>query len=127
MESRLAIDTHVALWLFTGTPNKLSSHIKELLGSQSLCISPMVITELQLLYEIDRTKYTASEIISTLKNEINLTVLDIPFSTVTESSLSLSWTRDPFDRLIVASSIALDIPLLTKDKNILDNFENAIW
>ncbi|CAN5501715.1 hypothetical protein BH23ACT3_BH23ACT3_09460 [soil metagenome] len=40
---------------------------------------------------------------------------------------SLPWTRDPFDRLIVADAIAAATPLLTRDDTIHANCDVAIW
>jgi len=37
------------------------------------------------------------------------------------------WTRDPFDRLIVAHSKHRDAHLITKDKKILTNYGKAIF
>jgi PIN domain nuclease of toxin-antitoxin system len=38
-----------------------------------------------------------------------------------------SWTRDPFDRLIVANALANDAPLITKDEEIRRNYSRSIW
>jgi PIN domain nuclease of toxin-antitoxin system len=127
MESRLSIDTHIVLWLFTGTYQNISTKGKEYLAKCNLCISPMVELELQLLYEIGRTKYTAPQIIQTVDEEIGLSIIDISFKDTIQNSLALNWTRDPFDRLIVATSLATQVPLLTKDRNILTNFDLAVW
>ncbi len=127
MESRLALDTHIVLWLFTGKHDNLCTKAKELLANSSLCVSPIVEMELQLLYEIERSKYTAEFIINMLKDELNLIVLDTSFAETVAHSHQMHWTRDPFDRLIAATSAATGIPLLTKDRNILTNFDLAIW
>ncbi len=58
---------------------------------------------------------------------MNITVLDLDFALASKEAETLQWTRDPFDRLIVATSQATGIPLLTKDRNILANFKLAIW
>ena len=42
-------------------------------------------------------------------------------------SLEIDWTRDPFDRLIVAQAIAADGFLLTKDRTILNHSVAALW
>jgi PIN domain nuclease of toxin-antitoxin system len=43
------------------------------------------------------------------------------------SALAESWTRDPFDRLIVARARATELPLLTKDMKIHAHFKAAVW
>ncbi|WP_199317478.1 hypothetical protein [Planktothricoides raciborskii] len=42
-------------------------------------------------------------------------------------SLDLDWTRDPFDRLIVAHAAVNNNILLTKDRIILANYAQAQW
>jgi PIN domain nuclease of toxin-antitoxin system len=39
---------------------------------------------------------------------------------------SLTWTRDPSDRIIAANDLYLEIPLLTKDQAILDNVHGLL-
>jgi PIN domain nuclease of toxin-antitoxin system len=41
--------------------------------------------------------------------------------------MALNWTRDPFDRLIVAHSLCRGISLLTKDRTIRSRVELAVW
>jgi PIN domain nuclease of toxin-antitoxin system len=41
--------------------------------------------------------------------------------------MGLTWTRDPFDRMIAAQAVVADAPLLTADETILDNLPLATW
>jgi PIN domain nuclease of toxin-antitoxin system len=41
--------------------------------------------------------------------------------------VGLSWTHDPFDRLIAAHAIVADAPLVTADRTILENLPLATW
>ena len=43
------------------------------------------------------------------------------------SASQLSWTRDPFDRVITAQSAIDRNRLITKDKIIRDHYEHAVW
>jgi len=47
--------------------------------------------------------------------------------TIVSGTLDFSWTRDPFDRIIVANAAVNHNILVTKDQNILENYEKAIW
>jgi PIN domain nuclease of toxin-antitoxin system len=51
----------------------------------------------------------------------------LPLHKVIAESLKLSWTRDPFDRMIVAQAIAGQGKLITRDERIHANFTGAIW
>ncbi|MDP3558814.1 MAG: hypothetical protein Q8R79_00495 [Legionellaceae bacterium] len=42
-------------------------------------------------------------------------------------AIDISWTRDPVDRVMVAATSILNIPLVTKDQLILKNFSLAVW
>ncbi len=44
-----------------------------------------------------------------------------------DAAVPMTWTRDPFDRLICAHSAALGIDLVTKDRIIHDHYDGAIW
>jgi PIN domain nuclease of toxin-antitoxin system len=44
-----------------------------------------------------------------------------------DQALSEGWTRDPFDRLIVANAKAAAAPLVTKDEMVRGNYSRALW
>lgn len=49
------------------------------------------------------------------------------FSDVIAKALTIGWTRDPFDRLIVANAMADGARLITADETIRANFKDAVW
>ncbi len=79
------------------------------------------------MYEIGRITVEPRSIIDDLKEIIGLQLLNYNFKDLIFTSLSVDWTRDPFDRLIVSETILNKAKLLTKDEKILNNFSNAIW
>jgi PIN domain nuclease of toxin-antitoxin system len=87
----------------------------------------MVELELQFLFEIGRTGQPGAVVVGDLKDRIGLAVSDVPFPAVATVAAQLSWTRDPFDRLIVAQAMAEQATLLTRDKVIRANFRKAVW
>ena len=121
------LDTHVIIWLFSGDIEKISQKAVELIEENELLVSPMVVLELEFLYEIKRLKYTSIEIISYLSESIDLRVCNLPFNIVISESIKQKWTRDPFDRIIVANAICNNSILLTKDIKIRKNYKKAIW
>jgi hypothetical protein len=46
---------------------------------------------------------------------------EVPLVALIQKSLQLSWSRDPFDRLIAAHSIARQVPLCSVDSVMLEN------
>jgi len=121
------LDTHVVVWLYAGRTDLLPPETRSLIDANDLRISPVVSLELQYLYETGRTAETAAPVLDLLAREIGLQRCDLPFADVVDASLQESWTRDPFDRLIVAQSRLRGAPLLTKDRSIHEHFDEAVW
>lgn len=127
MEKLILIDTHVVIWLYSGKIELLSEKAKQAIQENNLVISPMTRLELQYLFEIKKINKKPTEILSGLNKKIGLRILKCELSELVEESLKLSWTRDPFDRLLVAQSISTGIRLLTKDQVLLKNYKLAFW
>lgn len=87
----------------------------------------MVELELTYLYEVGRVTEPAAAALGALRKAIGLEVADVSLATVAQAAASLSWTRDPFDRMISAQAIAADSPLVTADQTILANLPLATW
>jgi len=121
------LDTHVVVWLFAKELGKFSQEVLKLLEECELRVSAMVVLELEFLYEIGRLNYKAESIISNLGKTIGLKVCSLSFNDVIEESLKHSWTRDPFDRVIVANASYNGCVLISKDRNILTNYKRAIF
>jgi PIN domain nuclease of toxin-antitoxin system len=121
------LDTHVVIWLFGGERHRLSSAATEQIRGEELLVSPAVVLELQLLHEIKRLRAVAVKVIERLSSEIGLAVCRLPFTSVLENAVEQSWTRDPFDRLIVAQASANDAALVTKDAEIRGHYRRSIW
>ncbi len=121
------LDTHAVVWLFQKKLEKFSSTTLELMENNELLISPVVLMELEFLNEIGRLKVKPMLIISELLKTIGLKTCEEKFSKAIYESLDLAWTRDPFDRLIVANALVFNAVLISKDSNILENYEKAVW
>ena len=121
------LDTHVVAWLYAGEFDKLSKAATKGIHGDAPFISPIVILELQYLYDIGRAREPAPRVLETLSRDIGLSVCDLPFAAVVEQALHQKWVRDPFDRLIVAQAAANDAPLITRDEKIRRHYKRAIW
>jgi PIN domain nuclease of toxin-antitoxin system len=121
------VDTHVLAWLFAGDLDRFSTAALDVVEHERLFISPMVGLELQFLFERRRASKPASEVLSALSAEAGLTVCDLPFTVVAARARDENWTRDPFDRLIVAQAQVRGAPLLTCDVRIRRHYPRAIW
>ncbi len=123
----IRLDTHVVVWLYTGEIERLSDGAVEALEAEELIVSPMVQLELTFLHEIGRLSVTGADIIGDLANRVGLRLSDAPMATVVQAAAPLTWTRDPFDRMIVADAQAAGVVLITKDREIHRNTTIATW
>jgi PIN domain nuclease of toxin-antitoxin system len=121
------LDTHAVVWLYTGLIDRFSETAKSLLNGHDLIISPIVRLELRYLQEIGRLIAPGETVVMDLSKRIGLQVCDQAFARIVTVALDFSWTRDPFDRLIVANAALNETMLLSKDQNILTHYAQARW
>lgn len=98
-----------------------------MIESEAPFVSPIVELELTYLHEVGRVTEPATAPLTALRKTIGLQVADVSLAALTRAASELSWTRDPFDRMIAAQAIVADAPLLTADRTILDNLPLAAW
>jgi PIN domain nuclease of toxin-antitoxin system len=122
------LDTHAVAWLYADGAAALSRRAAaELDRAGEVLCSPMARVELQYLREIGRFRDSPAEVFDALAASIGLRICDAPFFAVTREAERQTWTRDPFDRVIVAQAILDGATLLTKDATIQAAYERAVW
>jgi len=87
----------------------------------------MVLLEMKFLNDVGRLNLGPDGWLSILETDFGVSVCTIPFHRVAEVACGETWTRDPFDRLIVAQAKAAGGKLITKDRRIHANFSGALW
>src|SRR3972149_3014152 len=110
------LDTHIAVWLYSGQVERLSKRAASLINREQVSVSPIVLLELQYLREIGRVRALPKAVIMDLRLRLGLAVEDRSMETVTERALKVAWTRDVFDRLIVAQAALDGAELVTSDR-----------
>ena len=98
------LDTHVAVWLYAGLTERFRPVVRERLNTDDLFISPIVVLELEYLYETGRTALPGEDIVESLKAQLDLRICERPFADVMRNAVTQAWTRDPFDRIIVGQA-----------------------
>ena len=109
----ILLDTNAVIWLDQNHPRT-----RPLARTGRLFVSPATLLELQLLGEIGRLKLRAGVrgIVESERWEIdNPDAIDW-----FEQSAEESWTRDPFDRLIVSHARLRGFRLATADTRVLE-------
>jgi PIN domain nuclease of toxin-antitoxin system len=105
----------------------IGRNARAVLDVDLVMVSPIVELELTYLYERGRLATPPSEVFETVRVGLPFTRSGARLDAVAFAALDLAWTRDPFDRLIVANAIADRARLLTADRTILANFKDAVW
>lgn len=120
------LDTHVAVWLRAGETKRLKP-VMRLIENEELGLSPFVVLELQALFEIGRLRETGRWIAEALEDDYGIAITTSGIERAGDRALDLSFTRDPYDRLIAGHALAAGASLLTVDEVLRANVSCARW
>jgi PIN domain nuclease of toxin-antitoxin system len=115
------LDTHFLLWIVVGSPRL--AEFPWLSRYETWGVSPISFLEVQYLHEVGKLQTKIDEFASAVMSDSRFIVDEVPLLALVHNALHLSWTRDPFDRLLSAHSAARRKPLCSVDRLILDNHE----
>ena len=87
----------------------------------------MVELELAYMHEIGRARDPVPVMLAALRQSIGLEIADVSLAALMHTAVGLTWTRNPFDRMISAQAIVADAPLITADRTIRANLPLATW
>lgn len=122
------LDTHVVIWLCENKTAKVSAAALDAINENDLLISPAVLIELNFLLQIGRIIRNPLDLAKQLRTQLGVQVCNHSFADMVETALFESWTRDPFDLLIVANAKANGYsPLVTQDEKIREHYPKAVW
>lgn len=116
------------MWLAANKLSRFSPKVRRVLDRDELLFSPMVFMELEFLFELKRNKVSARDIQRKVEFELGLRLCTLPIDQVATAALDEKWTRDPFDRLIVANAKANGLaPLISADVHIAQHYPRVLW
>ena len=127
MESLIFLDTHVAIWLYSGRLDLFKPKVLQIINDNQVCISHLSRLEMKYLNEIGRINQHPDMIIDALIDEIGLVFSNNSIERIVSQAIHLDFTRDPFDRIIVADAYINNSCLISKDQNIRKNYKYAVW
>ena len=125
--TRIFIDTHVLVWLYTGEIGKFSETAINTMNNHLLAISPMVLFELDYLRRKRILNVSPSHILRGVNAIIPTSIDNADFNLVIEESIAIDWTSDPFDRIIVGQAQLSQSYIVSKDRKVRDHYQRAIW
>ena len=113
----ILLDTSAVLFLLAGhrRARPLRAH------SGRLKFTPVALLELQFLQEAGRGRFTLARPADAVAADPRWSVDDPPVSSLIRHALELTWTRDPFDRLIAAHAVHRGWRVATSDAAMIDN------
>ena len=121
------LDTHTVAALYQGAFDGFSKAAQAAIDEEDdLRISPMVLLELEYLREIKRIRVSGRRIVDALASDLGLTVCNLAFADVARKAIEERWTRDPFDRLILAQARLAHARLITKDRAMRAHYSQAL-
>ena len=104
------LDTNALIWMLTG-----HARARPLARLPRLYISPASLLEIQLLIDIGRGRLVAGRSLSDIVRDRRWLQDEPPSGDWFLAATDLTWTRDPFDRLIVAHARVRGWKLATGD------------
>ncbi len=121
------LDTHAVIWLYHKELHKFSKNSLLLLENSQITVSPMVKLELQYLYQIKRIIQKPDVILQSLQDTIELKICQKSWLDIVNVALTCDFTRDAFDRLIVAHAMLDNSILISKDERLTCHYKNCVW
>lgn len=118
----MLLDTHIFIWLVNGD-EKLSEKSKNIIkAEQNKYLSVISCWEISLLLEKDRMKlkFSYDDWIQSSLSAYNVKLINLDLDIILTYHKLSNFHSDPADRLISATSICKNIPLLTFDKKLIE-------
>jgi PIN domain nuclease of toxin-antitoxin system len=126
----LLLDTHALLWAILA-PGSLSKTAAELIQNPEIVPLVSAASAFEIATKVRKRKLTEAAELERdfvgIMDQAGYTMLPIDATTALRAARLLSDHRDPFDRLIAAHALELDIPVISADPK-LDLFAiRRIW
>jgi len=114
---RYLLDTHVRLWLLTGSPRLPSATVERLSQADHLALSAVCVWETVIKASAGRLELprTVRELVTVSHRDAAMTPLPLDARHALAVRDLPDLHRDPFDRLLVAQALAEQLTLVTAD------------
>lgn len=126
-------DTHALLWMLDGTLPERSRNaarsIAEALGARAVHVSIGSFLDLRYLVDSGRRRAQVIEDARSIVDGDAFTVVPLDLRVIDAmAAISREAVPDPFDRIIAATALTTDLPLVTADERLRTALgERAVW
>lgn len=120
-------DTHPLVWHMINSP-KLSIRARKILSEEFIVIPCIVLFELLYLVEKKKLEVDFDGFLAMLASSKNYRIEPLCLSIIEKCrKISKERVTDPWDRLIAATSLHLNLPLITRDETLREIGLQVIW
>lgn len=133
MAAPVVADTHALLWMLDGTLPERSQgaalRLGDALSAKALYVSIGSFLDLRYLVDSGRRPAEVLEDARSIVDGEAFTVVPLDLPIIDKmASISKEVVPDPFDRIIAATALAVDLPLVTADEQIHESLgQQAVW
>ena len=117
----ILLDTNALIWLH-GHDERAAALAR---GGGRLYVSPASVLELQFLNETGRLRFKRNTSLTQIVHDDRWVIDDPPSAAWFEVATGVGWTRDPFDRLLVAHARLRKWPLATSDRHVIEQLRRG--
>ena len=110
----ILLDTNALIWLLTGSPR---AHPLQA-SREGLRVSPVALLELRFLREVGRLSVLPGHQLEEIADDSRWKVDSPAAMQLFGAAFDVDWTRDPFDRLLVAHARYRGWRLATGDRSL---------
>lgn len=128
--NEVLLDTHTLLWALTNL-DRLSPRVRKLIETDAKVLYLSTASLWEIVIKTSLKKLVLSVPLSDLVQEatqvlgVRIVAVDIPHL---EKLLELPFRhRDPFDRLLVATALTLNCPIISRDKDFDRYPVKRVW
>jgi PIN domain nuclease of toxin-antitoxin system len=125
----ILLDTHALLWAIYD-PDRLSAKaVARISKGDELAISVASLWEIVIKHSLGKLRFPVSlkDFLEWRVYQSSLIVLSIDSSCLVTLG-GLPWIhKDPFDRMLVATALAQDLPIVTRDRRVADYPVECVW
>jgi len=121
------LDTHALIWSIT-SPEKLSRKARRIIESGAVKAS--VVSYWELIFKKSRPRALGIDPVSWWEQFVSrssVEVLPLRVAHITELDGLTQLHRDPFDRVLLAQAIAVNISLLSRDSELGRYGAKVVW